>query len=117
MKMITFPGEKLTPEMFDMPGSMLQCIAPDVYTLRRKPVYPKGFSAMAKALWTRESLEFRRNWKRLISGGNPEHWPIWEDTIEIYRAVLYLRLLNKERLHAGAPTRLPSLKMEHVHGV
>jgi hypothetical protein len=117
MKLTTVPGEKLTPEMFDMPGIVLQCIAPDTYTLRLKPIYPKGFTAMAEALWRREPLESRMKWKRLISGGNPDHEPIWELTIDIYRAVLYLRLVNNEHLHAGAPARLPSLKFDAVHGI
>lgn len=72
---------------------------------------------MAEALWSREPLELRKLWKQLIVRHNGGHEPIWEDTIEIYRAVLYLRLLNNEPLHAAAPARLPALHFDAVHGV
>src|SRR5688500_11190156 len=117
MKFIVVPGEKLTAEMVDQPDTVLQRITANEYTLRRKPIYPKGFTAMAEALWGCEPLEERKKWKRLIAGEDAQWEPFWDDTIEIYRAVLYIRLENNEPLHARAPKKLPALPAMATSGI
>lgn len=109
MKLLMEPGALPDFDAFRRQGQILTRIAPDTYTVRSHPAYPRGFAALADATWRAMKFEERTRWKQLLARTlslPPHHEPTWAQTIDVYRQILYQRMLTSDQLDTTLPESL-----------
>jgi hypothetical protein len=109
MILLIEPGAELDAAPYRQMGCVVARHTADSYTLRRKPIYPKGFSALAREIWRHEPLQTRKQWKPVVARALklPDGTlPTWAHVQRYYRGVLYRKLTRGETLTAQAPQRL-----------